>query len=145
MLTNASSARGSIPKGAFSGNLRSVFVNKNCDLSPFVAPLVAILQITFALFLREICRLQRFVRFMFCISRCIQNIESVATRSVLRRFCCWRFLSMAPKRKVRISAVLPCHCIVVPLSLMVCSLPNGQFVFSSCPVVKTVRYFRPLV
>ena len=29
--------------------------------------------------------------------------------------------------------------------LMVCSLPSGQFVFSSRPVVKTVRYFRPLV
>ena len=30
-------------------------------------------------------------------------------------------------------------------ALMVCSLPSGQFVFSSRPVVKTVRYFRPLV
>ena len=28
---------------------------------------------------------------------------------------------------------------------MACSVPSGQFVFSSRPVVKTVRYFRPLV
>ena len=29
--------------------------------------------------------------------------------------------------------------------IMVCSVPSGQLVFSSRPVVKTVRYFRPLV
>ena len=30
-------------------------------------------------------------------------------------------------------------------NVMACSVPSGQFVFSSRPVVKTVRYFRPLV
>ena len=32
-----------------------------------------------------------------------------------------------------------------PQTLMVCSVPSGQLVFSSRPVVKTVRYFHPLV
>lgn len=65
-------------------------------------PLVALLQ-TIISFFRSWARvLPGFLNCLCCIEKCTNSLENVAIKGVLIRFCCLRFLSMAPKRKVRI-------------------------------------------
>ena len=86
------------------------------------------------------------------------SVSDSHSDSVSRGQCQWRTMALAASVVAQPQAqttstdtgyekdMAQTTTLTVPVTcVMVCSVPSGQLVFSSRPVVKTVRYFRPLV